>query len=139
MKVEGGQYGHHNHSDHRRHTVAYRWRLVWPRTVVLSSEFAYIGGMLSRNSRGRPINAPAAFIHPCRPSEWTCISQNFNEHREQLGRPMEPSSSAELTDKIMCYIRIGKAPPNNGATGTAPKLTTLWWNAVPRVKFVYRV
>jgi ATP-dependent DNA ligase len=23
--------------------------------------------MLSRNSRGRPINAPAAFIHPCRP------------------------------------------------------------------------
>jgi len=34
---------------------------------------------------------------------------------------------------------IGKAPPNNGATGTAPELTTLWWNAVPRVKFVYRV
>jgi hypothetical protein len=72
-------------------------------------------------------------------SEWICISQNFNEHREQLGRPMEPSSSAELTDKIMCCIRIGKAPPNNGATGTVPELTTLWWNAVPRVKFVYRV
>jgi hypothetical protein len=32
-----------------------------------------------------------------------------------------------------------QAPPNNGATGTAPELTTLWWNAVPRVKFVYRV
>jgi hypothetical protein len=29
----------------------------------------YIARMLSRvrNSRGRPINAPAAFIHPCRP------------------------------------------------------------------------
>ena len=80
-----------------------------------------------RDSRGRPINAPAPFIHPCRPSEWTCISQNFDKHREQLGRPMEPSSSAELTDKIMCCIRIGKAPPNNGATGTAPELTTLWW------------
>ena len=92
-----------------------------------------------RDSRGRPINAPAPFIHPCRPSEWTCISQNFDEHREQLGRPMEPSSSAELTDKIMCCVRIGKAPPNNGATGTASELTTLWWNAVPRVKFVYRV
>jgi bifunctional non-homologous end joining protein LigD len=29
----------------------------------------YMGGMLSRvrNSRGRLINAPAAFIHPCQP------------------------------------------------------------------------
>jgi bifunctional non-homologous end joining protein LigD len=27
----------------------------------------YIGGMLWRNSRGRPLNAHAAFIHPCRP------------------------------------------------------------------------
>ena len=24
--------------------------------------------MLSRNSRGRPLNAPAAFIHPCQPA-----------------------------------------------------------------------
>jgi hypothetical protein len=39
----------------------------------------------------------------------------------------------------VCCIRIGKAPPNKGAIGTAPELTTLWWNAVPRVKFVYRV
>jgi ATP-dependent DNA ligase len=30
----------------------------------------YIARMLSRvrNSRGRPLNAPAAFIHPCRPT-----------------------------------------------------------------------
>jgi ATP-dependent DNA ligase len=37
--------------------------------VVLSWEFAYIARMLwrVRNSRGRPINAPAAFIHPCQP------------------------------------------------------------------------
>jgi hypothetical protein len=30
----------------------------------------YIARMLwhVRNSRGRPINAPAAFIHPCQPS-----------------------------------------------------------------------
>jgi ATP-dependent DNA ligase len=28
----------------------------------------YIGGMLWRNSRGRPLNAPAAFIHPCQPT-----------------------------------------------------------------------
>jgi bifunctional non-homologous end joining protein LigD len=27
----------------------------------------YIGGMLWRNSRGRPLNAPAAFINPCQP------------------------------------------------------------------------
>jgi hypothetical protein len=27
----------------------------------------YIPRMLWRNSRGRPLNAPAAFIHPCRP------------------------------------------------------------------------
>ena len=39
MKLEGGQYGHHNHSDHHRHTVAYRRRLVRPRTVVLGSDF----------------------------------------------------------------------------------------------------
>jgi hypothetical protein len=48
MKVKGGQYGHHNHSDHRRHTVAYRRRLVRPRTVVLGSDFTYIGSMLWR-------------------------------------------------------------------------------------------
>src|SRR4029077_20322923 len=28
----------------------------------------YIGGMLWRTSRGRPLNAPAAFIHPCQPT-----------------------------------------------------------------------
>jgi len=49
------------------------------------------------------------------------------------------SASADLTGKIACCIRIGKVPPNNTAIGTAPELTTLWWNAVPRVKFVYRV
>jgi hypothetical protein len=27
----------------------------------------YIARMLWRNSRGQPINAPAAFIHPCQP------------------------------------------------------------------------
>jgi bifunctional non-homologous end joining protein LigD len=37
--------------------------------LAIQLKFAYIGGMLARvrNSRGRPINAPAAFIHPCRP------------------------------------------------------------------------
>jgi len=39
----------------------------------------------------------------------------------------------------MCCIRISKEPPDDSATDTAPELTTLWWNAVPRVKFVYRV
>jgi bifunctional non-homologous end joining protein LigD len=29
---------------------------------------AYIGHMVSRSSRGRPLNAPAAFIHPCQPT-----------------------------------------------------------------------
>jgi len=28
----------------------------------------YIGDMLWRDSRGRPVNAPAAFIHPCQPT-----------------------------------------------------------------------
>jgi|SRR5512132_1022318 hypothetical protein len=27
----------------------------------------YNSGMVLRSSRGRPLNAPAAFIHPCRP------------------------------------------------------------------------
>jgi hypothetical protein len=67
------------------------------------------------------------------------LSANRAVAGQQLGRPMERSSSAELTDKIACCIRIGKVPPNYSAIGTAPKLTTLWWNAVPRVKFVYRV
>jgi hypothetical protein len=31
--------------------------LLWP----------YIGSMVLRSSRGRPLNAPAAFIHPCQP------------------------------------------------------------------------
>ena len=30
--------------------------------------FLDIVGMLSRRSRGRPVNAPAAFIHPCQPT-----------------------------------------------------------------------
>jgi hypothetical protein len=61
MKLEGGQYGHDNHSDHHRHTVAYWRRLVRPRTVVLGPDFTYIDGMLwrVRKSRGRPMNAPA--------------------------------------------------------------------------------
>src|SRR5262245_23035693 len=50
-----------------RGTVSYRRRLVWPRTLVLGSDSPYIGGMLWRNSRGGPLNAPAAFIHPCQP------------------------------------------------------------------------
>jgi len=29
---------------------------------------AYIDGMVLRSSRGRPLNAPAAFIHPCQPT-----------------------------------------------------------------------
>jgi hypothetical protein len=52
---------------------------------------------------------------------------------------MERSSSAELTGKIACCNRIGKVPPNYSAIGTAAKLTTLWWDSVSRVKFVYRV
>ena len=28
----------------------------------------YIGYMVLRSSRGRPLNAPAAFIHPCQPA-----------------------------------------------------------------------
>jgi hypothetical protein len=35
--------------------------------LLLFGRPRYIGGMLWRNSRGRPINAPAAFIHPCQP------------------------------------------------------------------------
>ena len=50
MKVEGGQYGHHNHSDHHRHTVAYRRRLVRPRTVVLGSDFAAAAATFTRKS-----------------------------------------------------------------------------------------
>jgi hypothetical protein len=54
--------------------------LRWPRmpcpqwnsemaALLLSARPRYIGGMLwrVRNSRGRPLNAPAAFIHPCQP------------------------------------------------------------------------
>jgi bifunctional non-homologous end joining protein LigD len=38
--------------------------------MALADYWPYIGGMLSRvrNSRGRPKNAPAAFIEPCRPT-----------------------------------------------------------------------
>jgi bifunctional non-homologous end joining protein LigD len=36
--------------------------------VAAFVRFAYIGGMLWRNSRGRPLNGPAAFIHPCQPT-----------------------------------------------------------------------
>jgi hypothetical protein len=35
--------------------------------IEILSNFAYIHRMLWRNSRGRPLNAPAAFIHPCQP------------------------------------------------------------------------
>jgi ATP-dependent DNA ligase len=37
--------------------------------LLLSARPRYIRRMLwrVRNSRGRPINAPAAFIHPCQP------------------------------------------------------------------------
>jgi bifunctional non-homologous end joining protein LigD len=35
--------------------------------VVLGSDFTDIGCTVLRSSRGRPLNAPAAFIHPCQP------------------------------------------------------------------------
>src|SRR5262249_4814500 len=38
-----------------------------PHCLLLCTRTRYIGGMLWRNSRGRPLNAPAAFIHPCQP------------------------------------------------------------------------
>jgi bifunctional non-homologous end joining protein LigD len=36
-------------------------------SLFSSNRWPYIAGMVSRSSRGRPGNAPAAFIHPCRP------------------------------------------------------------------------
>jgi len=36
--------------------------------VEFLNKLLYVGGMLWRNSRGRPLNAPAAFIHPCQPT-----------------------------------------------------------------------
>ena len=33
----------------------------------MRSSVIYIARMLWRSSRGRPLNAPAAFIHPCQP------------------------------------------------------------------------
>jgi ATP-dependent DNA ligase len=35
--------------------------------LLLFGHPRYIGGMLWRSSRGRPLNAPAYFIHPCQP------------------------------------------------------------------------
>jgi hypothetical protein len=52
---------------------------------------------------------------------------------------MGRSSFAELTDKIVRCIGIGKEPPDNGASCLAPKLAALWPDAVPRVKFIYFV
>jgi ATP-dependent DNA ligase len=43
---------------------------VWKATFRRVAPFLflqYIARMLWRNSRGRPMNAPAAFIHPCQP------------------------------------------------------------------------
>src|SRR6516164_3276516 len=44
--------------------------LVYPRSPLLSfGSPRYIDDMLWRvRSRGRPLNAPAAFIHPCQPT-----------------------------------------------------------------------
>jgi len=37
--------------------------------VALPPLKSYFNGMVSRTyERGRPLNAPAAFIHPCQPS-----------------------------------------------------------------------
>jgi hypothetical protein len=34
---------------------------------VMAALFFLVSGMLWRSSRGRPLNAPAAYIHPCQP------------------------------------------------------------------------
>ena len=36
--------------------------------VEFLNKLLYVGGMLWRNSCGRPLNAPAAFINPCQPT-----------------------------------------------------------------------
>ena len=46
------------------------WRLglLALAALLLFGSLTYIECMVSRSSRGRPLNAPAAFIHPCQPT-----------------------------------------------------------------------
>jgi len=39
-----------------------------PRPNCRSTKLGYIRSIVSRSPRGRPTNAPTAFIHPCQPT-----------------------------------------------------------------------
>jgi ATP-dependent DNA ligase len=70
----------------------------------------YIGGMLWRNSRGRPINAPAAFFHPCRP----IVAKQ---------PPTGPGWTHELKHdgyRLQVHVRDGPACPNNLRASVTP-------------------
>src|SRR4030095_8705280 len=105
MKLEGGQYGHDNHSDHHRHTVAYGRRLVRPRTVVLGPDFTYIDGMLwrVRKSRGRPMNAHAAFIPPSPPIV-ACGSRRCAAHSVDNYAVFSLSSGGRISGSNAAFI-----------------------------------
>jgi hypothetical protein len=49
----------------------------------------YIPRMLWRNSRGRPMNAPAAFIHPCQP----IVCQALNSKHDGYQKYFSPVGS----------------------------------------------
>ena len=66
---------------------------------LLFARSLYIAVMVLRSSRGRPFNAPAAFIHPCQPivaskppsgPSWA-HELKHDGHPQQLGRLMELS------------------------------------------------
>jgi hypothetical protein len=63
--------------------------------VALPPHISYIAGMVWRSSRGRPVNAPAVFIHPCQPTVakqppagpgWAhCVKPHYEIVRETSG------------------------------------------------------
>jgi hypothetical protein len=61
--------------------------------------------MLWRSSRGRPLNAPAAFIHPCQP----IVAKH--ERGTNNGEPSRRSCCANLVNKSNSWTNSGNISP----------------------------
>jgi hypothetical protein len=114
-----------------------RHRRVFKSALFLFGRPRYIAGMLWRNSRGRPLNAPAAFTHLCQPivAKHACkmkanelfrnVPANIHElHLVLAGLPekmkVKAHSDTGLSEKTVDELRARTAWPA-GLVITTPR------------------
>jgi hypothetical protein len=89
--------------------------------LAIRLESPYIARMLWRSSRGRPLNAPAAFIHPCQP----IVAKHEYVPMSRQGVPRRSSAlcaiAASAKPRLNSYMAREPNGPSNRAARTTLK------------------